>query len=98
MASPQSALEQLEHQETLLMGRLTHESIRHHVGEIDDERAARIIATGANEDELEEAVAWAAGMMQVGKTVSRPLSGVIAEIYDILTSEETFDDEVASRD
>jgi hypothetical protein len=37
--------------------KLTHEQIAGVVGEIDDMRAAEIIATGATIEELEEAVA-----------------------------------------
>ncbi len=75
------------------MSRLTHDQIAHIVGDIDDVKAAAIIATGANLEQLEEAVAWASGIGRVGKDLERPLAGVVAEIYRILTIDQEYGEE-----
>ncbi len=67
--------------------------VSHIVGAIDDVNLAQIIAIGATLEELEEAVAWATGSSRVGRDLGRPLAGGVAEIYDILTVNETYDDE-----
>ncbi len=71
-------------------GIISHDRIIEIVGEIDDVRAAKIVATGASEDEIEEAAHWASGMSHLGKTVERPLRGVVAAVYDIPTSQRVF--------
>jgi len=71
---------------------LTRESVVATVGEIDDERIAAIIATGATVEALEEAAAWAAGESDVMGEERKPLSGAAAAIYDIL-AQDTWDEE-----
>ncbi len=46
------------------MNDITHDRIVEIVGDIEDIRVAEIIATGASEDEIEEAAHWASGMSQ----------------------------------
>lgn len=75
------------------MDQLTHDQIAHIVGDIDDVRAAEIIATGANLEQLEEAVTWASGIGRVGKDLKRPLAGVAAAIYRILTIDQEYGEE-----
>lgn len=75
------------------MNGITHARIVEIVGDIDDVRAAEILATGANEEEIEEAAAWASGLDHPGKDTDRPLTGVVAQVYEILTSDETFADD-----
>ena len=71
-------------------GTITHDRIVEIVGEIDDVRAAEIVATGAGEDEIEDAAHWASGLGHAGKDTERPLSGIVAAVYDILTSQRAF--------
>lgn len=62
-------------------------------GNIEDAKVAAIERSGATTEQLEEAVAWASGLSgQMGKA-RRPLSGVVAEVYDILTADEDFGEE-----
>ena len=73
--------------------KLTHEQIAGVVGEIDDMRAAEIIATGATIEELEEAVAWAARESDVMGDLRLRGSPVVGKVYDLLTAEEKLGDE-----
>jgi hypothetical protein len=73
--------------------KLTHEQIAGVVGEIDDMRAAEIIATGATIEELEEAVAWAARESDVMGDLRLRGSSVVGQVYDLLTAEEKLGDE-----
>ncbi len=75
------------------MSRLTHDRIAQIVGDIDDVKVAEIIATGANLEELEEAVSWASGITRIGEDLERPLAGVVAKVYRILTVDEEYGDE-----
>lgn len=77
---------------------LTPDIVAEIVGNIDDIKAAEIIATGANIEEIEEAVTWAAGITRVGKDLGRPLAGVVAEVYAILTSDEEYASEEEHQD
>ncbi len=72
---------------------LTHEQINGVVGDIDDMRAAEIIATGATIEELEEAVAWAARESDVMGDLRLRGSPVVGKVYDLLTAEEKLGDE-----
>lgn len=72
---------------------LTHEQIAEIVGDIDDMRAAEIIATGATIQELEEAVAWAARESDVMGDLRLRASAVVGKVYDLLTAEEKLGDE-----
>jgi hypothetical protein len=62
-------------------------------GAIDDGKVAAIERTGATVGELETAVAWASGLSGAMSEERRPLSGVVAEIYEILTADEEYEDE-----
>ena len=72
---------------------LTHDMVVSVVGELTDAKVAQIIATGATMEELEEAVAFAAGEDDVMGEARVPAAGRVAEIYDILTLEEEFGEE-----
>jgi hypothetical protein len=72
---------------------LTREDVISVAGEMADARIAAIIATGATLAELEEAVAFAAGENDVMGDMRRPAAGRVADVYDILTIEEAFEDE-----
>ena len=62
-------------------------------GNIDDGKVAAIERSGATVAQLEEAVAWASGLSGVMSKERRSLSGVVAQIYEILTADEDFGDE-----
>ena len=69
---------------------LTADDVREIVGDLDDDRVALILATGATYEELEEASAWAAGESDVMGEMERPLAGAVARVYDILVADEEF--------
>ena len=62
-------------------------------GNIEDSKVAAIERTGATAAELETAVAWAAGLTGVMDKAHRPLSGVIAQVYEVLTADEYIGDD-----
>lgn len=72
---------------------ITAQDVRDIVGDLDDTKVAALLATGANPEELEEARAWASGESDVMGELERPLEGVVARLYDILTSGEEFPDD-----
>ena len=72
---------------------LTPQDVRDVVGDLDDATIVAILATDASPEELEEleeAAPWAAGESNVMGDLERPLEGVVARLYDILTAEEAF--------
>jgi len=62
-------------------------------GNIEDAKVAAIERSGATTEQLEEAVAWASGLSGVMSKERHPLSGVVAELYEILTVDEDYRDE-----
>jgi hypothetical protein len=62
------------------------------LGDIEAAKAEAILATGATLAEIEEAQAWASGESDVLGDLKRPPSGAVAEVYDVLSSEEPLDD------
>ena len=83
--------------EATLDTRLGHDEIARILGSLhdpgDDSKVAAIEATGATSDELEEAVAWAQGESDVMGEARRPLTGVVARLYDILTADQFDEDD-----
>jgi hypothetical protein len=69
---------------------LTPQDVRDIAGDLDDAKVAAILATGASAEQLEEDMAWASGESDVMGDVERPLSGVVARLYDILMTGEEF--------
>lgn len=63
------------------------------VGTLDDDKIAAILATGASEEEIAEAFAWANAEDDVLGEVEKSLSGTVAQIFDILTADDAWDDE-----
>jgi hypothetical protein len=62
--------------------------IRRMVGDIEAVKLEAILATGATLGQIEEAMAWASGESDVmGGQLARPLSGPVAAVYEILSSE-----------
>lgn len=72
---------------------LSHEAVVRIAGEVSDAKAVAIIASGANRDELEQAVAWASREDDVMGEQRRALTGIVAELYEILTADEADEDE-----
>jgi hypothetical protein len=68
---------------------LTPQDVRDIVGALDDAKIAAILATSANTEELEEAMAWASGESDV-MGLERPLASVVGQLYDILMTGEEF--------
>jgi len=67
------------------------EVIRRLCGDIPDWKLVAIAALSPGVSDLELAVAWADNEDESRQ--QRPLSGVTAQIYDILTSDEEIDEE-----
>lgn len=64
------------------------------LGEIDADKAAAILKTGATEKDLEEVRLWLAGEDDVMGEMERPLTGAAAEVFEILTADEVDEDEL----
>jgi hypothetical protein len=67
---------------------ITREDIVHLFGEVDDLRIGEILAVGASYEQLEEAAMWVASADDVTSKLRRPLSGVVAALYEIMTRDE----------
>lgn len=67
---------------------LTREKIIAIVGPLEDDRIAAILATNANLAEVMEAFAWLSEDEYLGNALQRPMSGTVAEIYEILQADE----------
>jgi len=72
---------------------VTHDMIVEMVGEIGNAKIAAILAAGPTIEDLEEAVAWAAGESDVMGEERLPLAGVAARVCEILTADEDYNDE-----
>jgi hypothetical protein len=72
---------------------LTAEDVRRIVGRISDDRITAIIAAGATQADVVEAFTWLSSDEYLAGGLERPLSGVVAEVYEILKPEEADDDE-----
>ncbi len=73
---------------------LNHDQVENITGRMESAVVARIIATGANESELLEAFERFMRPGEVAEETHRPLTGVVAEVYDILcTTEPQFDED-----
>jgi hypothetical protein len=63
------------------------------LGDLEAAKAEAILGTGATVPEIEQAQAWAAGESDVmGGELARPLSGAVATVYEILSTEQPLDD------
>ncbi len=58
------------------------------VGDIDEAKVIEILKLNPTVAELEEAAVWAAGDGDVLDKEGRPLTGIAAQIFDILTADE----------
>lgn len=71
---------------------LTHDEVRRLCGDIVDWKIAAIIASGATAEELEACVAWLSGEDDVMGEERKPLDGKAAELYDILTADDEWEE------
>lgn len=67
---------------------LTAEDIRRIAGRIGEDRIAAILDTGATPAEVVEAVTWLSSDEYLGGGLERSLSGVVAQVYEILKPDE----------
>jgi hypothetical protein len=67
---------------------LTAQDVRSIVGRIGDDRVSAILATGATPAQVVEAYTWLSSDEYLAGGLQRPLTGVVAEIYDILKASE----------
>ena len=72
---------------------LAASEVRHLCGDVADWKVSAILATGADVDDIEAAIAWAAGEDDVMGEERRPLAGAAAAVYDILTADDEYGDE-----
>jgi hypothetical protein len=77
--------------------KLSREQVIRVCGDILDWQTNAIIASGADIDELGEAVAWASGQDDVMGEERKHFSGTVAELYEILTRGEEFAEEDRAR-
>jgi hypothetical protein len=66
----------------------THDDLLRIVGDIDEREALEILALNPTIAEIEEAAVWAVGDGDVLAKTGRPLTGIAAEIFEILTADE----------
>jgi hypothetical protein len=71
----------------------TVEDIRRLCGDVQDWKIAAVLARQATLADLEEAVAWQAGLDDEMGAERKSLEGSVAELYDILTADEPSDDD-----
>lgn len=74
--------------------RLSHDEIIRECGDIKDSKAAAILALNATFEELVEAVAYVQGEDDVMGEERKQLTGNVAQIYDILTQDEMYEDDM----
>jgi len=72
---------------------VTHEMVVGLIGEISNAKIAAILAAGPTLEDLEEAIAWATGESDVMGEERLPLAGVAAQVYEILTFDEDYNNE-----
>lgn len=70
------------------MANVSREQVIEIVGRINDTRVAEIIATGATPAQVTEAFAWLSEDEYLGGELEKPLSGVVAQVYEILRADE----------
>jgi hypothetical protein len=59
-------------------------------GDIEDHKIIEIQATQASHEDLEEVAMWLAKQSAVMGELHKPLSGVTAQVYEILTGDDEF--------
>ena len=72
---------------------ITPEDVIQVIGRIEDERIVAIVATGGTLEDLEEAAMYAEQEDDVMGELRKPLTGVAADIYDILTRDQYLEED-----
>ena len=67
---------------------LTQEDVTHLCGDIPDWKTAAILKSRANAKELELALAWTTGKSDIAGEARLPLTGLAAQVYEILVGDE----------
>ena len=67
---------------------VSHDDVTHVLGEMDDATAVEILALKPTMSELEQAAAYLGGGGETLAQSGHPLSGVVADIVNILAAEE----------
>ena len=67
--------------------------VRHVAGPIDDGTVAALLRVGASRQELEMAARYARGEGDLVDCAGNPLSGRVAQVYEILSADEADEDE-----
>ena len=67
---------------------LTREDVAHMCGDIPDWKIAAIEKSSANAQELALALAWTYGESDVSGEARLPLTGLAAQVYEILVGDE----------
>jgi hypothetical protein len=68
----------------------TPQDVRDIAEDLDDTKIAAILASTANAEQLEEAMAWASGESDIMGDLERPRAGVVAQLFAILKTGEGF--------
>jgi hypothetical protein len=71
---------------------LDHNEVRRLCGDVPDWKIAAIMALEPTPEEVEEALAWSSGEDDVMADARKQLTGKVAEICEILVSDEEPDD------
>ncbi len=82
-----------ETQPSPTLGHLSRGEILETAGAIEDAKVAAIEASATTRQQLKEPVAWASGESDVMGHERLPLSGVVEQLYEILTDDEDYGDE-----
>jgi hypothetical protein len=75
----------------------TAAEIRRVAGPLNDEAVAEILRLGVSLEELEIAARYASGEGDLLDRIGHPLDGRVAQLYEILSSEEADDEERVTR-
>lgn len=75
----------------------TADEVRHVAGPLDDATVAAILKIEPSLEELEAAVRYALGEGDLVDRAGHPLSGRVAEVYELLSAEEADEEERAAR-
>lgn len=66
------------------------DEVRHLVGPVTDDTISAILKTGASVEDLEVAASYLQGEGSTVDRLGHPMSGKVAQIYDILAADELY--------
>ena len=73
------------------------DEVRHVAGPLNDDAVAAILRIGPSLEDLEAAVRYALGEGDLVDRAGHPLSGRVAQIYEILSAEDADEEDRAPR-